>query len=200
VSQEVLDAIRKRRTIRHYTDEDVSEEQVETLLEMAMVAPNRLNRQPWHFFVIRDRELQDELADVLARHPYLESAPVVVAVGARPELSSTWQMDVMAAIENMLIAAAAMGLGTAVLANPDGTVWQAGEEMLTEALRIPLQRGVRIPALVTVGYPAEQPPPHGREDRFDQTKVHYGRWGERELQSETAPPAGLDLESEGEGS
>jgi nitroreductase len=194
MSQEVLDTIRRRRAIRHYADEEVSEEQIERLLEMAMMTPNRLNRQPWHFFVIRDQEMQKRLANVLALHPYLEWAPAVIAVGARPELSSTWRMDVMAAIENLLIAATSMGLGTALLANPDSTLWHAAEETLTEALRIPPQRGVRIPALVTVGYPAEECPAHGK-DRFDQTKVHYGVWEERELESETSPPAGLDIAS-----
>jgi len=182
--EEVFEAIRKRRTVRDYTDEDVSEEQIDALLEMAMMAPNRLDRQPWHFFVIRDQELQEGLGDILVLHPHLASAPVVVAVGAQPEQSATWQMDVMAAIENMLIAATAMGLGTGVLANPESTLWRSAEEMLTEALHIPPQRGVHIPALVTVGHPAEELPPHSREDRFDQTKVHYGAWEERELQGQ----------------
>ena len=181
MSEEVLEAIRKRRTIRDYTDEGVSEEQIDTLLEAAMMAPNRLDRQPWHFFVIRDQELQERLDDVLALHPHLGAAPVVVAVGAQPELSVTWRMDVMAAVENMLIAATAMGLGTGLLANPEGTLWQAAEDLLRDALHIPPQRGVRIPALVTVGHPVEELPPHTREERFDRTKVHYGAWEERDL-------------------
>ena len=59
--EETLDLIRKRRTIRRFTEEDVSREQVETLLEMAMCAPNRLDRQPWHFVVIRDKALQKQI-------------------------------------------------------------------------------------------------------------------------------------------
>ena len=58
MDQAMLDLIRKRRTIRQFTDEDVSQEQIETLLEMAMCAPNRLDRRPWHFVVIRDKELK----------------------------------------------------------------------------------------------------------------------------------------------
>lgn len=180
----VLDAIRQRRTIRRYTDRDVTGEQVDTLLEMAMCAPNRLNRQPWHFVVIRDQELQTELADYLGLHPYLETAPVVIAVGARPERSTTWQMDVSAAIENMLIAATAMGLGTAWVGEPDSVLWAKAEEMLRTSLHIPTQLGVRIAALITVGYPAEEPKPHGRHDRFDPTKVHYGSWEQRRLSGE----------------
>jgi nitroreductase len=177
----VLDTIRRRRTIRRYTDEDVTDEQVDTLLEMAMSAPNRLNRQPWHFIVIRDKELQKKLADALGLHPYLERAPVLIAVAARPDLSSTWSMDVSAAIENMLIAATAMDLGTAWVGEPEGVLWTMGEEMLGEALHIPAELGVRIPALVALGHPAEERRPHGKHDRFDRTKVHYGLWEGRKL-------------------
>lgn len=184
VSDEVLETIRRRRTVREYTDQEVSEEQVERLLEAATMAPNRLNRQPWHFFVIRDDEVKERLAGILTLHPHLASAPVIIGVGARPELSTTWRMDAMAAAENLLLAATSEGLGAALLANPDGTLWQTAEEMLTEALHIPLERGVRIPILVAVGYPAEEPEPHRKEDRFDKTKIHYGLWADRELQGE----------------
>ena len=178
---EILNTIRKRRTIRRYSDRDVTDEQVETLLEMAMAAPSRLNRQPWHFIVIRDRGLQKKLADLLGLHPYLETAPVVVAAGVRPELSTTWQMDVSAAVENMIIAATGMDLGTAWIGEPDSVMWTMAEEMLREALHIPAELGVRIPALIAVGYPAQERPPHGMHDRFDTTKVHYGVWEGRKL-------------------
>jgi nitroreductase len=181
MNQEVLDTIRKRRTIRRYTDQEVTDEQIDTLLEMAMSAPNRLNRQPWHFIVIRDKELQKRLADRLGLHPYLETAPVLIAVAARPSLSTTWQMDVSAAAENLLIAATAMGLGTAWAGEPDSVLWTMAEEMLHDSLHIPMQLGVRIPALIAVGYPAQERQPHGRHDRFDRTKVHYGLWESRKL-------------------
>jgi nitroreductase len=59
-------------------------------------------------------------------------------------------------------------------------VWTMAEEVLREALHIPEELNVRIPALIAVGYPARERPPHGRSDRFDPTKVHYGVWeGER---------------------
>lgn len=179
MSEDALDVIRKRRTIRKFTDKNVSEEQVETLLEMAMCAPNRLNRQPWRFVIIRDKELQKQLADLLRIHPYLETAPVVIAVCGLPEASPTWLMDVSAATENILLAATAMGLGTAWLGAPNTALWDLCEEALCDALAIPLN--VRIPALVAVGYPAQELPPHGKHDRFDRTKVHYGKWGELKL-------------------
>jgi nitroreductase len=180
MSENVLDVIRKRRSIRKFTDEDVSEEQVETLLEMAMCAPNRLNRQPWHFVVVRDKELQKQVADVLRIHPYLETAPVVIAVCGLPEASPTWIMDVSAATENLVLAATAMGLGTVWVGSPDTVMWDLLEETLCDALAIPYE-DVRVPALVAVGHPAQELPPHGKHDRFDRTKVHYGKWGNRKL-------------------
>jgi nitroreductase len=180
MSKDILDVMRKRRSIRKFTDKDVSEEQVETLLEMAMSAPNRLNRQPWHFVVIRDKELQKQLADLLRVHSYLETAPVLIAVCGLPQASSTWIMDVSAATENMLLAATAMGLGAAWVGAPGTVLWDLCEEALHDALAIPLD-DVRIPALVAVGHPAQELPPHGKHDRFDRTKVHYGKWGELKL-------------------
>ncbi len=141
----------------------------------------RLNRQPWHFIVIRDKDLQKKLADFLGLHPYFETAPVLIAAAARPEVSTTWRMDVSAAIENMLIAATAMGLGTAWVGEPDSMLWGMAEEMLRDALHIPTELGVRIPALIAVGYPARERPPHGKHDRFDRTKAHYGVWEGRRL-------------------
>ena len=185
MSDQMLDTIRKRRTIRRYTDQELSDQQIETLLEMAMSAPNRLNRQPWHFVVIRDKRLQKKLADFLGLHPYLETAPVVIAAAARPKLSTTWQMDVSAAIENMLIAATAMGLGTAWVGEPGSTLWNMAEEMLHDALHIPAELGVRIPALVAVGYPAQERRPHSKHDRFDRTKIHYGLWESRKLEGDS---------------
>lgn len=175
MSDTLLDLIRRRRTIRTFTGDGVTEEQVETLLELAMCAPTRLNRQPWHFVVIRDHELQQDVAELLRIHPYIEEAGVVIAVCATPQASSTWLMDASAATENMLLAATALGLGGAWIGAPDTTLWNMLEDRLHDVLRIPLD--VRIVALVAVGHPAEQPPPHGRHDRYDRLKVHYGAWG-----------------------
>ncbi|MBN1218244.1 MAG: nitroreductase family protein [Anaerolineae bacterium] len=199
--ESMLDMMRKRRTIRQFTDEDVSPEQVETLLEMAMCAPNRLDRRPWHFVVIRDKELQKQLAGILRVHPYLEKAPVLIAVCGLPDVSRTWLMDISAATENMVLAATALGLGATWLGCPGDVLWDRCEKMLLNALGIPRDnRGViqrvlgrwnrwfwgeatklsfqtiRIPALVAVGHPAQEPPPHSKHDRFDATRVHYGRW------------------------
>jgi nitroreductase len=201
VSEIALDLIRKRRTIRQFTDEDISPEQVETLLEMAMCAPNRLDSRPWHFVVIRDKALQKQLTDILRVRPYLEIAPVVIAVCGLPRVSPTWLIDLSAATENIMLAATAMGLGVAWVGNPGAVLWDRCEDTLLNALSIPrddigvfqklfrflnrflggnrkvfLDSSIRIPTLVAVGHPAEERAPHGRHDRFDLNRIHYGRW------------------------
>jgi nitroreductase len=179
MNEEMLDLIRKRRTIRRFTAEDVTDEQIETLLEMAMCAPNRLNRQPWHFVIIRDQKVRQQLADILRVHPYLTGAPVAIAVCAAFEASPTWLMDVTAATENLLLGATALGLGGAWVGAPDTVLWNMVEEHLHDSLNIPLS--VRIPILVAIGHPDQQFPPHGKRDRYNRTKVHYGKWGELKL-------------------
>ena len=177
MTEEMLDLIRKRRTIRRFTDQEVSKEQVETLLEMAMCAPNRLDRQPWRFIVIRDKVLQRQVSDACQGRPYyIEQAPVLVAVCANPAESPTWMMDISAAAENLLIAATAMGLGGAWFGSPDTTFWLEMEALLRDALGVPPH--IRIPTMLAIGYPDEDLPPHGKHDRFIRTKVHYGKWGE----------------------
>jgi len=179
MTDSLLDVIRGRRTIRNFAGGSVPEGDVDTLLEIAMCAPTRLNRQPWHFVVIRDLEVRRGLAELLRIHRYLEEAPVVIAVCGLPHASPTWLMDISAATENLLLAATTLGLGTAWVGSPDTVMWNLCEEFLRDQLGIPLD--VRIPAIVALGHPAEEPPAHGRHDRYDHTKVHYGRWENLDL-------------------
>jgi nitroreductase len=174
MEKDVLDVIRKRRTVRRFTDEDVSDAQVETLLEMAMYAPTYLNRKPWHFVVIRDKELQGRLGETLGVRPYLQEAPLVIAVYGDPRVSNTWDLDGCAAVENMLIAATALGVGTAWTGSPGNVAWGQCEEVLREALKVP--DGFRALSLVCVGHAAKEPAAHSKEERYDKTRVHYGNW------------------------
>lgn len=177
--EQVLDVIRKRRTVRAFTDEEVSDEQVETILQMAMYAPTYMNRQPWHFVVVRDKELQKSLGETLGVRPYIQQASAVIAVYGDPNISNTWDLDGCAAIENMLIAATALGLGSAWAGSPGNLAWDEAEELMKVALKVP--SGFRALSLVCLGHPAKMVVPHTKDERYDKTRVHYGNW--RELKS-----------------
>lgn len=177
--EQVLDVIRKRRTVRAFTDEEVSDEQVETILQMAMYAPTYMNRQPWHFVVVRDKELQKSLGETLGVRPYIQQASAVIAVYGDPNISNTWDLDGCAAIENMLITATALGLGSAWAGSPGNLAWGEAEQLMKDALKVPA--GFRALSLVCLGHPVKMVVPHTKDERYNKTRVHYGTW--RELKS-----------------
>jgi nitroreductase len=174
MENEVFDVIRKRRTVRSFTDEEVTDEQVETILEMGMYAPTYLNRRPWFFVVIRDKDLQTTLGETLGVRPYVQQASAVIAVYGDPNISNTWDLDGCAAIENMLIAATAMGLGSAWAGSPGNVAWRQAEELMKSALKVP--DGFRALSLVCLGHPAKMVVPHTKDERYDKRRVHYGDW------------------------
>jgi nitroreductase len=166
---DALEALFTRRSIRKYTNEPVSEEDLKTILDAAMNAPSANNRQPWHFIVVSDR---DKLNGIMQAHPYtsmLKEAPVAVVVVADPEASSSYfQQDCSAAIENMLIAARALGLGTVwcgVYPSDDRV------EAFTDLFEIP--DPYLALAVIAVGHPAEE---KGRANRYDASRVHNETW------------------------
>ncbi|MGC8873660.1 MAG: nitroreductase family protein [Chloroflexia bacterium] len=160
--------IRRRRSIRKYTGQPLSEGQIRELLEAAMAAPSASNRQPWEFVIVQDRRGRERLA---ATHPWSRmcaKAGAVFVVCGYPERSRHWVEDCSAATENLLLAATSLGLGAVwVAVYPD----EQAERFVRGELGIPSE--VRVLCLVPVGYPAEEKPPH---TKYDPARVHYERW------------------------
>lgn len=168
---DAMEAILTRRSIRRYTKDPVPDEVIKDLLEAAMSAPSAGNQQPWHFVVIRERKILDEIPKF---HPYsgmLREAPLAILICGDESLErykGYWVQDCSAATENLLIAVHAKGLGGVWLG-----VYPLEERIvgLRNLLGIP---DTIIPfALVSIGYPAEQKP---RANRYDQSRVHYDKW------------------------
>ncbi|MBL3593057.1 MAG: nitroreductase family protein [Synergistaceae bacterium] len=166
-----FDPVFARRSIRRYKPDAVPAEKVTTLLEAAMAAPSAHNQQPWEFVVIDDRAILDAIPDV---HPYskmLHEAPLAILVCARLEgLSSPdfFPQDCAAATENILVEAAAQGLGT---------VWMGiyPKEPLMTAMRKMLHVPDEIVpfSLIAVGYGAEEKAP---SKRYDPARIHHNSW------------------------
>lgn len=167
----LMDAILARRSIRKYIDRPVSDQIVRELLEAAMSAPSAKDERPWHFIVIRDREILDEIPH---HHPYaqmLKQAQLAIMVCADMKLDKCdgfWVQDCSAATENILIAAQAKGLGACWVG-----IYPVKErvEILRKLLGMP-DHVVPL-SLVPIGYPAEYKPP---ANRYDATRIHYDRW------------------------
>jgi len=175
---EVFEAIRNRRSVRAFTSEGVSEEEVKRLIDAARWAPSAGNIQPWKFIIVRDAKIKRRLVIAALDQTFIEEAPVVIVVCADEGQSSMGYgsrgltlyclQDTAAAIQNMLLAAYALGLGTC-------WIGAFHEEEARKALKIPL--GVRPVAIIPVGHPAEKPsaPPK----KSIREIVHYETFGRK---------------------
>ena len=168
----VLEAIKGRRSIRAFKNQEVSAEIVEKLIDAARWAPSAGNIQPWEFIVVRDPKIKRGLVKAALNQTFIEEAPVVIVVCADEDRSFQGYgargknlyciQDTAAAIQNIHLAAYSLGLGTC-------WIGAFREEEAREVLKVP--KGVRPLAIIPVGYPAESPSPRKRRP-IDQI-VHY---------------------------
>jgi nitroreductase len=194
----LFDAIHSQRAIRHFSEQPVSDEAIETMLNAAIRAPSAGNRQPWRFIVMRDAALKRRLGqwylsawqavtagmEALAQ-PYrhgaelaqqMETVPVLILacidhgkVGTGPG-PITRGASIYPAVQNLLLAAHALGLGTVLT-----TLHTQYEREIKTLLHIP--DTVETAALIPVGYPAEGAR-FGRARRMPLAEVvFYERWG-----------------------
>lgn len=168
---DIIQGILTRRSIRKYTGEPVSEENLKTILQAAFSAPTAHNYQPWHFIIVREKENLEKIATF---HPYAKMLPQagcgVIVCGDKEKQGRTGFLveDCAAAIQNMLLAAHGIGLGG---------VWCGlyPVEELTEGVSelINLPEGIIPVGLVVIGHKAED---KEAIDRFDEAKIHRERW------------------------
>ncbi|HOU13971.1 MAG TPA: nitroreductase family protein [Anaerolineae bacterium] len=165
---DALEAIFTRRSIRKYTGEPVTADELKTILEAGMNAPSANNSQPWHFIVVDERE---KLNAIMKVHPYsrmLAEAPLAIVVCGDPSISKFWQQDCAAATENLLLAARALGLGTVWLG-----VYPDEQRAKGVAALFGVPEHVKPMCIIAVGHPAEQ---KGRVERYNEGKVHKNGW------------------------
>jgi nitroreductase len=152
---DVLKAIRGRRSVIRFTDAPVSDEQVDTILEAGRWAPSYINSQPWEFIVVRDKGLRTRVAEVLKRATLswqgFAQAPVLIAVAVDPSRDPRHSVeDGAAAVQNMTLAAHSLGLGSswAGLYAADG-----GRGSIVDELRglLNLPKHMSLVAVVPIG-------------------------------------------------
>lgn len=168
---ELKEVLLKRRSVRKFTDEDVSDEFIDELLHAAMSGPSACNKRPWEFYVVANEEVLTKLRSVT---PYtkMQSKLAIIVCGnltkALPGQSADfWIQDCSAATENILLRSTDLGLGA---------VWcgihpqKKAEEKVSKILdlgrkQIPLN-------IIFLGHPAESPE---ARDQYDEEAIHYIR-------------------------
>ena len=152
--EDTLTIIKKRRSIRSFTDQPVEEEKLTQLLEAAMSAPSGMDAQPWEFVVITEKEVLDKFRRGLMFAKMNAPAAVCVLGSSRVQKNRAgdkfWVQDCSAATENILLAATALGLGSVWIGIYPVTMFQ---RQVTNILNLP--EGVTPFNLIYIGYPAE---------------------------------------------
>lgn len=166
-----LETINKRRSIRKFTDKEITDGQITALLKAAMLAPTGRNIQEWEFLVIKNKETLKKITTV---HPYagmLAEADAAIIVCGNMEKEGAenfWVGDCGAATQNILLAATDMGLGSVWLG-----VQNSAERTEDIEKLFALPAHIKPFNIIALGYPAEE---KAQVDRFDAGKVHYEKW------------------------
>ena len=169
----ILDFIFSRRSIRKYTGRDIPETMLTDLLEAAMAAPSAVAKDPWHFLVLRSRASLDQLAASLPNGQMLKEATAALVVcgdlnQAHDRQLSFLLQDLSAAIENILLAANALGLGACWLG-----IHPREERIAAVSQLFTLPAHVIPIAGIALGWPAQERPPR---TRYNPEYVHHERW------------------------
>ena len=160
----LYEIVRSRRSVRSYRGDPVEEEKLERVLDAARRAPTAANRQPFHLYVVRSQALRSRLYEAYPQKWFSE-APVIICGCTRP--SEAWKrtdgknyadVDLAIAMDHLILAATAEGLGTCWIGAFDPA-------KLRQILDLPAD--LEPMAMTPLGYPAEQPRATGRKELDD---------------------------------
>lgn len=148
----VYETILKRRSIRGFLDKEVRRDDIELMLKAAMAAPSACNLQPWSFVVVNEPELLAELMKCTEQGTYGPSLIIVVCGFNKhiPWQDESWRQDCGNAIQNILLEATELGLGSVCIGGFD-------DNAVSALLDIP--DDIHPVCLVEIGYPAYEKEP-----------------------------------------
>ena len=174
IQNNALEIIHNRKSVRHYTDQEVTKEQLEVLVKAGMAAPSARNLQVWEFIVVQDKEVLKALASDLPYAKMLESAQAAIIVCGDIDKAITdvdsayWVQDCSAATQNILLAAESEGLGA---------VWTSAypyqEIMQVVVENLDLPDNIIPLNVIPIGYPTGEDKP---KDKWKPEKLHWNKW------------------------
>ena len=162
----LIDIVLNRRSIRRYESKEIPKSVFDRILEAGRQAPSAMNRQPWHFIVLTDYEIKKELSKGLFNRHVKDSPVTIVGCASTGLIDRRWSIvDTSIALQNMVIAAWAMGVGSCWIGD-------FKEDKVKQLLNIPAKW--KVVALVSFGYPAEKP--HQRRKKSIEKIVSFNRF------------------------
>ena len=174
---DIYETISRRTSVRQYRSDPVEPDKLRRILDAARLAPSGKNGQPWTFVVVTDAETRRRLASACKGQTFVAEAPVVIAACGREDLAyqkmggywNSLPVDIGIALEHLMLAAAAEGLGTC---------WIGAfiENDVRSILNVPGEQ--KIVALAPIGYPSGERAVRPRKALKD--ILMYDRWGNTE--------------------
>ena len=172
-TEAVINNIMTRTSIRQFTSQPIAKDTLNALVKAGMAAPSAMDKRPWAFVVITERNVLDSLNAV---HPYanLKTATAAIIVCGNKEKfiegegAEYWVQDCSAATENILLAAHAYGLGAVWCG-----VYPVKERVSSVKQVLGMPENIIPLNVITLGYPDQNPEP---KDKWDEQNVHYQKW------------------------
>jgi nitroreductase len=154
LAMDTIETIMSRRSVRKFERKPVRAEDLKTIIEAGRQAPSAANRQPWHFVFVRNEDRKRQLAEACSGQSWLADADTIVAGVGKPGVNEKWHsVDVAIAMQNMILAATALGYGTCWIGAFD-------QERVKSLLGVP--EDMRVVALTPIGVAADAPEPRPR--------------------------------------
>jgi nitroreductase len=168
----LTDIMLKRRSTRKFTDEKVTRDELEKILQAALLAPTSRNRKPCNFMVVERKETLEELSQCKDHGAELiKGAALAIVVLADTMITDTWSEDSSIALTFMHLMATELGLGSCWvqvhMRKKDGVY---AEEVVREILKV--DSHYRIAGILAIGHSDDIPQPHTLED-IDKSKIHF---------------------------
>ncbi len=173
---ELLEMLEKRRSIRQYTGEKITEEQLQKVVAAGLLSPSGHGARPWEMIVVRDKENLKKMSECrIGAAKMLANASAAVVVTADSGKTDVWTEDCSIVMAYMHLMADSLGLGSCWIQGrlreaPDG---RSTEDYLREILGYPEE--MRLEAILSLGVPAAHPEGHSVDEEL-KSKVHYEKF------------------------
>ena len=169
---ELIDVMLKRRSTRKFNDKPVTKDELDKILQSALLAPTSMNRKPCNFMVVERSETLNQLAGSKDHGADLiRGADKAIVVVADTLIADTWIEDSSIALAHMHLMATELGLGSCWvqihLRSKEGV---DSEEIVRDILKI--DDHYRIVGILAIGYSDDVPKPHTL-DEVDRNKIHF---------------------------
>ena len=170
---DTLSAIHNRKSVRNFTGESVTQNEIDILLKAAMAAPSAVNCQPWEFIIVTDRKTLDALGEALpyAKMIFKAGAAIIVCgvpAKAHKQMKEYAVIDSTLASQNILLAAEAIGLGA---------IWTAAypysDRMKSVKTILNIPENIIPLNVIPIGHPTGEDKP---KEKFDSRKIHKDKW------------------------